>query len=119
MKLLLDTCVWGGAKGALQASGHEVIWAGDWEVDPGDDEILARASQEGRILITLDMDFGELAIVRRQPHAGIVRLVGWSARQQAAICLTVLGRYNTELQTGAIVTVEPGRVRVRPANTEP
>ena len=72
------------------------MWAGDWDVDPGDDEILARAAQEGRILITLDKDFGELAIVRQQPHAGIVRLVGWSARQQAFTCLAVLSRYGTE-----------------------
>ena len=36
MKLLLDTCVWGGTKGELSSSGHNVIWGGDWETDPGD-----------------------------------------------------------------------------------
>ncbi len=119
MKLLLDTCVWGGAIETLEAAGHDVIWAGAWDVDPGDDEILARAHQEGRVLVTLDKNFGELAVVRGHPHAGIVRLVNWSAFQQASICLTVLARYGTELQTGAIVTVDPSRVRVRPANAAP
>lgn len=117
MKILLDTCIWGGAIEALKASGHDVLWAGTWDVDPGDDEILALAHQEGRVLVTLDKDFGELAVVRDQPHAGIVRLVNWSARQQASICLSVLSRYAAELQTGAIITVDPGRVRVRPPNT--
>lgn len=117
MKLLLDTCVWGRACEALEAVGHDVIWAGGWNVDPGDDEILARAHQEGRVLVTLDKDFGELAVVHGHPHAGIVRLVNWSVLQQASVCLTVLARYGAELQTGAIVTVEPGRVRVRPANS--
>lgn len=69
--------------------------------------------------MTLDKDFGELAVVPDQPHAGIVRLVNWSARQQASICLGVLTRYAAELQTGAIITVDPGRVRVRPPNTLP
>lgn len=54
MKLLLDTCVWGGAIEALEAAGHDVIWTGAWDVDPGDDDILARAHEEGRVLVTLD-----------------------------------------------------------------
>lgn len=117
MKLLLDTCVWGGTGQALQASDHDVIWAGEWSYDPGDHEILARAHHEGRILITLDKDFGELAIVHDQPHSGIIRLVNWAALQQASICLMVLDRYGTELQRGAIVTVEPGRIRIRPTSS--
>ncbi len=67
MKLLLDTCIAGGTVIPLTADGH--------------DEILARASREGRILITLDKDFGELAVVQEQAHAGIIRLVILSASQ--------------------------------------
>lgn len=119
MKLLLDTCVSGGAVEALKAAGHDVIWAGEWPTDPGDEEILVLAHQEGRTLITLDKDFGELAVVRGHAHAGIIRLVILSAAQQAPACLMVLNRYGTELQSGAIVTVEPGRVRVRPAASTP
>ena len=119
MKLLLDTCLWGGAVDSLKAAGHGVIWAGDWPTDPGDEEIMTLAHQEGRILITLDKDFGELAVVRGQAHAGIIRLVILPAFQQAPTCLMVLTRYGVELQAGAILTVEPGRVRVRPAAPHP
>jgi predicted nuclease of predicted toxin-antitoxin system len=66
-----------------------------------------------RVLVTLDKDFGELAVVRGRPHAGLVRLVGVSARQQAAACAAVLERYDEVLRRGAIVTFEPSRVRVR------
>ena len=45
MRLLLDTCVWGGAKESLLAEGHDVVWSGDWSEDPGDEEILARACE--------------------------------------------------------------------------
>lgn len=116
MKLLLDTCVWGGARRELETAGHDVVWTGDWASDPGDQEILAYAHRQDRILVTLDKDFGELAVVRRMPHSGIVRLVGLSARRQAAVCQYVLERYGNLLQSGAIVTAESGRLRVRPPN---
>jgi predicted nuclease of predicted toxin-antitoxin system len=118
VKLLLDACVWGGAADQLAAAGHDVVWAGDWTEDPGDEEILARASRDGRVLVTLDKDFGELAIVRGQHHAGIVRLVDIGARQQAAVGLEVLIRHGEELLAGAIVTAEPGRMRLRPPLSE-
>lgn len=114
MKLLLDTCIWGGACKVIEASGHDVVWAGEWPEDPGDDEILARAHSEDRILVTLDKDFGRLAIVHGVPHSGILRLVNLAARQQAAVCLHVLTLYGKELQSGAIVTAETGRLRIRP-----
>jgi predicted nuclease of predicted toxin-antitoxin system len=113
MKLLLDSCVWGGAVEELAAADHDVIWSGAWAEDPGDEEILAYAFREGRILVTLDKDFGEMAIVRGLPHAGIVRLVNFAARQQATACQQVLNRYGKELSSGAIITVEPGFIRVR------
>lgn len=73
MKVLLDTCVWGGAQRDLRASGYDVVWSGNWTEDPGDDEILTIAHGENRVLITLDKDFGELAIVQEIPHSGIIR----------------------------------------------
>ena len=115
MKVLLDSCVWGGVRKALSDAGHDVVWAGDWPTDPGDEEILDRARQELRVLVTLDKDFGELAIVGGQPHSGIVRLVALSTSQQAQVCAALLAKYGQELEAGAIVTVELGRVRVRPA----
>jgi predicted nuclease of predicted toxin-antitoxin system len=118
VRLLLDTCVWGGAVTELTAAGHDVVWAGQWTEDPGDAAILARAYSEGRVLVTLDKDFGELAIVRRQLHSGILRLVNLPARQQALVCLRVLALHGEHLQSGAIITAEPGRLRVRPAETE-
>ena len=111
---MLDTCVWGGTKAALLAAGHDVIWSGDWERDPGDEEILEIAQRESRVLITLDKDFGEMAIVRGLPHCGIVRLVSVMARRQAAICMMILSRYGTELQEGAIITASENRLRIRP-----
>lgn len=114
MNVLLDSCVSRGIRIELAAAGHDAIWTGDWPEDPGDEEILARAYAEGRILVTLDKDFGELAIIRDTPHCGILRLVNIAARQQAAVCLHVIAQHGADLQAGAIVTAEPGRLRFRP-----
>ena len=65
MKVLLDTCVWGGAKRELLEAGHEVDRGGDWRTDPGDREILTIAAATDRVLVTLDKDFGELAVLHR------------------------------------------------------
>jgi predicted nuclease of predicted toxin-antitoxin system len=118
MNLLLDTCIWGGAKDELQAAGHDVLWTGDLVQDPGDQDILAQAHREHRVLITVDKDFGELAIRRCLPHCGIVRLVNIGSRQQAPVCEQILARYGDELTRGAIITVESGRVRIRPPDLE-
>lgn len=115
MKVLLDSCVWGRAAAEIRSAGHDTIWAGDWPSDPGDDEILARALEEKRILVTLDKDFGELAIVFGKPHCGIIRLVNFGSKQQAMACLQVLMTNGAELEAGAIVTAKPGQVRIRPA----
>jgi predicted nuclease of predicted toxin-antitoxin system len=117
MRLLLDTCMWGGARAELEAAGHDVVAAVDWDRDPGDEEILAQAFREKRILITLDKDFGELAIVHGNPHSGILRLVNFSALRQASICLEVLRHHAESLAAGAILTAEPGRLRVRPPDS--
>jgi len=63
--------------------------------------------------VTLDKDFGELAIVRGVVHSGVIRIVGISARRQGDVCLRVLERYGAELAKGALVTVDLNRVRIR------
>jgi predicted nuclease of predicted toxin-antitoxin system len=113
MKVLLDSCVWGGAREVIAASGHDVQWVGDWEGDPGDSAILNLAHTEGRVLVTLDKDFGELAIVKGAPHAGIIRLVGIRAREQGPVAVQVLAAHAEDLASRALLTVEADRVRVR------
>jgi predicted nuclease of predicted toxin-antitoxin system len=114
-KLLIDSCVSTSVATAFRAKGYEVDWVGDWGRDPGDQEILERAAQETRVLITLDRDFGELAVLRGMRHHGILRLVDIRLHEQAARAEEALRRYRTELEAGGIVTVEPTRIRIREA----
>lgn len=114
MKVLLDSCVSGQAAETVRQAGHHVTWAGDWPSDPGDEQILQRAAAESRVLVTIDKDFAELAIVQGFAHAGLIRLVGFRAGDQGSAIVRLLSAYEAELVAGAILTAEPWRVRVRP-----
>jgi len=114
VKVLLDSCIWGPVADELEEAGHEVEWVGSLNTDPGDEQVLRMAFRKQAVLITQDKDFGELAIVHGFEHSGIIRLVGFSARQQGAASLALLERFGSELREGAIVTASDQRVRVRP-----
>jgi len=75
LRVLLDSCIWPGAKRGIAGAGHQVEWVGDWESDPGDADILAHAARHAQTIVTLDKDFGELVVALGHAHAGIVRLV--------------------------------------------
>jgi predicted nuclease of predicted toxin-antitoxin system len=105
--------MWPGAKPELQQAGHEVEWVGDWSADPGDEEILAHAVQNGQVLVTLDKDFGGLALAFGAAHGGIIRLVDFRYLDQAPVWARVIAEHGSSLAQGAIVTVERSRTRVR------
>jgi predicted nuclease of predicted toxin-antitoxin system len=115
MKLLLDACVWPGAAAELENHGHEVLRVCDFPGNPPDEEILALALRDDRIVVTLDKDFGELAVAFGRAHAGIIRIVNFPISRHAAVCIRALEQHGEELARGAIVTAEPGRLRLRPA----
>ena len=116
MKLLLDSCLSSVLIEPLTASGHLVAWVGNWpDGDPGDVRVLDAAIADSSVLVTLDRDCGELAVLRGTKHTGIVRLVDIRVRDQAARCIEVFAAHETDLVAGAIITVEPTRIRVRPA----
>jgi predicted nuclease of predicted toxin-antitoxin system len=114
VKVVLDTCVATGAKAVLLKEGHEVEHVADWPADPGDAAILTHAAGHRAVVVTLDKDFGELAVVGGIPHSGIIRLVDIRANNQGHTCVVALERYGAALLDGSIVTIEATRTRVRP-----
>ena len=118
MKLVLDSCMWGGTGDELNAAGHDVVLASEWPEDPGDEEILKFAHREGRVLVTMDRDYGELAVAHQLPHFGIIRLVKIPFRDHARLILQIVEAHATDLAEGAIATASPGRLRIRSASTQ-
>ncbi len=72
LKFLIDKCT--GKKFAilLKNAGYDVV--GDWKPSASDEEVLRKAEEEDRILITDDKDFGELVFRLRKPSKGVILL---------------------------------------------
>ena len=45
----------------LRAKGHDLVWVRTDMPGASDDAVLERAQAEGRLVVTFDKDFGELA----------------------------------------------------------
>lgn len=67
MRLLADENIPGDAVDALRAAGHDVVWIHTDAPGSTDPDVLALAQREGRIVVTFDKDFGELAWRTRLP----------------------------------------------------
>jgi len=115
VKFLVDRCAGTRLAAWLEANGHDVWAAWEWGPDPGDAELLRVAAAEGRILVTIDSDFGTLVFLLGAAHAGIIRLPDIPAAGQIALMADLLARHGPELP-GSIVTIRGGRIRMsRPA----
>ena len=80
--------------------------------DPGDRALLERAEAEGRILVTIDTDFGQLIHLHDVPHAGLVRLPDVPAERRIALAGELIERHGAALQDRAVVTIKGGRIRI-------
>ena len=80
--------------------------------DPGDRALLELAAMEGRVLITIDTDFGELVYRHDVSHAGLLRLPDVPAEQRIALVTAVIDRHGEALENRAIVTVRGERIRI-------
>lgn len=100
---------------ALREAGHDVAWVRADAPGSRDDEVLARAVAEGRILITFDKDFGELAFHSHLPAAcGVIlfRVEMPSAEYIAQLVIAAMQAYTD--WAGNFSVIEKNRIRVRP-----
>ena len=99
----------------LQALGHDVqAISRDYPHGLADEDVLAIAKQEQRILVVSDRDFGELIFQQRLAHTGVIffRLPGASLQTKIDQLNRTLNEYAEVLEAGAFVVVSPGRIRV-------
>lgn len=116
MKFKLDENIGRRGLDLLQAAGHDVVTVRDQGLGGATDERLFQVcAGEGRALITLDHDFGQVTRFPPEQSAGVVVLeVGPRASVPA-----ILGRlrdFLAVLETRSVADslwiIEPGRVRI-------
>ena len=114
MKFLLDVCAASlRLRDSLAAQGHDVLSALERNPCAADEELLALAMEESRILVTEDKDFGELVFVRRLPHPCIVRFVGMTVTEKVAAMQELIEQHAETMSEGALIVVTARRVRIR------
>jgi predicted nuclease of predicted toxin-antitoxin system len=116
MKLLLDQGLPRSTVQHLASVGIVAEHIGDLGMARADDDaIMEEARRRGATVVTLDADFHQtLAVSRaRSPSVVRVRMEGLKGIQLAAIIEKVMLTAGAELAAGALVSITPGRMRVR------
>lgn len=115
MRFLLDQNIDARLVPVLVSHGHAVTRIGrDHPHDMSDEDILALAYREQRVVVTNDRDFGELVFRHGRPHAGVIlfRLGSADLPTKVARLTEILTHHGDELRSFIVAT--PDSVRVRP-----
>ena len=116
MKLLLDQGTPRSAAALLCRAGFDAVHTGDIGLaTAGDEEILQRAAVEDRVVVTLDADFHALLALSAATRPSVirVRIEGLRAEEFASLLPRVIEQCRSDLENGAMVSVQEGRIRVR------
>ncbi len=119
MKFLADACCDALIVRTLRALGHEVAFVAEFAPSTADEDVLAQAFEEQRILITEGRDFCRLVFRDVRPAYGVV-LVRIPARhriRKADRITTLVNDYAARLP-GAMTTLTLPSIRIRPLPSE-
>jgi len=100
----------------LQALGHDAVHLADEGLARiPDREIVAKARQEGRILLVHDLGFGELVAASGATLPSVVtfRLRNMHPERVNGVLQRLLPQHGEALERGAMLSVTEGQVRVR------
>lgn len=104
----------------LRDAGHDVAWVRESMPGAADSEVLAVAQAEHRIVLTADLDFGELAFQSALPAQCGVMLIRLDWNDPDADNLAIVSAVNSRSDwSGVFAVVERDRVRVRPLPVPP
>ena len=115
MRWLVDECVDAALVELLRQAGHNVTAVAEIAPRAIDSQVMSLAEAEGRLLLTEDKDFGDLAFrqARRVPGIVLLRISTVHRQRKAERLLAVIDRFADGL-FGHYTVVEEARFRSRP-----
>ncbi len=116
MKLLLDQGMPRSAAALLCQAGIDAVHVGDIGHGESDDSVVLQLGRDSeRVVATLDADFHTLLALAGAANPSVVRvrIEGLRGDALATLLQTVLVRCADDLEKGAAVTVQEGRIRIR------
>jgi predicted nuclease of predicted toxin-antitoxin system len=117
MKFLVDNALSPRVAALLAAAGHDAVHVRTLGLHAAADiELFQLAARENRTIVSADTDFAELLALRRETEPSVVLFRGRSPRrpeQEAVVLLANLPLIKAELETGAVVSIYGGGLRIR------
>lgn len=116
MNLLLDMNLSPVLARLLSSHGHDVVhWSEVGDYRATDVTILAWASEQGRVLVTHDLDFGAVLADTDASGPSVIqiRVQDLLAPETAETIASAIDVASPAIQRGAIVTIHEDRSRIR------
>lgn len=113
MRLLADESCDFTVVRALRTAGHDVIAVIEVMPEAEDEDIIALAVREQRVLLTEDKDFGQLVYAHARAVGGVIliRFPGNSRTTLPQVVSNLIKEKGEDL-LGSFVVVQPGRIRI-------
>lgn len=114
MKFVADEGVDGTLVAMLRKARHDIIYFAETGQSTDDEVILKIANSENRILITRDLDFGELVWRMKMVHTGIilVRAEELSSITRSKLVADFI-EANQDFLSNHFIVIQPGTARIR------
>jgi predicted nuclease of predicted toxin-antitoxin system len=115
VKALLDMPVSASLLSVLEDRGHEGVHASQLGLDRAPDEdLLALARQEGRVVITADLDFPRMLALSVAEGPGLILFRGgtYSDQEMRGLLERVLDAVEPEALERSVCVVDRQRVRI-------
>ena len=116
MKFLIDMNLSPRWCSILRAEGWESVhWSDVGSVSAPDHEIMEWALNNGRVVLTHDLDFGAMLAATQANGPSVAQIRTQDVRPQtlSPLLIPVLRQYENELDAGALLVVDEARSRVR------
>ena len=97
MRILADECCQADVIAALRKAGHDVVSVRETSPGIADQDVVALANETDRILLTEDLDSGDLAVRR------------WASEGGRAV-ISVAHRLSTAREADRVIVMDRGRI---------